>query len=200
LKAVLAIDTAGDHCAVGLFGGENRLAGRSEPMRRGHAERLMPLVAETLAEAGIAARALSTIIVCTGPGGFAGARIGVSAARGLALATGVRAVGVSWLEALGLGATGRVLVRAPHAGGFAIQRFADGAATTPPRLVAADDPDAAPADGERLAAPDRFEAGGLGLLVSAARRLGLDQPRPAPLYLRPPDAAPPSTPPPELIP
>jgi tRNA threonylcarbamoyl adenosine modification protein YeaZ len=86
---LLALDTAGPDCSVALAradaGTAAILARRSERIVRGHAERLMPMVDEVLAEAGAAYFDLSRIVVTTGPGSFTGVRVGVAAARALAL-------------------------------------------------------------------------------------------------------------------
>ncbi|HSG94508.1 MAG TPA: tRNA (adenosine(37)-N6)-threonylcarbamoyltransferase complex dimerization subunit type 1 TsaB [Afifellaceae bacterium] len=100
---ILALDTAGENCAVVLATGGNGLsvhARRVEPVGRGHAERLMPMIGEVLGEAGMTYASLERIAVTIGPGSFTGTRIGVAAARGLALALGIPAVGVSVLDAL----------------------------------------------------------------------------------------------------
>ena len=55
-------------------------------MKRGHAEALMPLIARVMKASGIAFAALDRIAVTTGPGSFTGLRVGLSAARGIALA------------------------------------------------------------------------------------------------------------------
>ena len=70
------------------------------PMSRGHAEALMPLIARVmdLAEAEFAG--LDRIAVTTGPGSFTGLRVGISAARGIALASGKPAVGLTTLDRL----------------------------------------------------------------------------------------------------
>jgi tRNA threonylcarbamoyl adenosine modification protein YeaZ len=86
--------------ARGEAGGATILARRSERIVRGHAERLMPMVDEVLAEAGSAYADLERIAVTTGPGSFTGVRVGVAAARALALALEIPAVGVGVLEAL----------------------------------------------------------------------------------------------------
>ena len=69
-------------------------------MRRGHAEALLPMVDAVMAEAGIAYGALDLIATTVGPGAFTGLRVGLAAARGLALAGGLPIVGVTTLEAL----------------------------------------------------------------------------------------------------
>ncbi len=100
----LGFDTSAAHCAAAVVSGDRVLARRFEPMARGQAERLMVLLEETLAEAGVAWPGLSGIGVGVGPGNFTGIRISVAAARGLALALGVPAVGVTVSEAAALGA------------------------------------------------------------------------------------------------
>lgn len=73
---------------------------RSVPMTRGHAEALMPLIAAVVAEAQMEFADLDRIAVTTGPGSFTGLRVGVAAARGIALAAGKPAVGLTTLAAL----------------------------------------------------------------------------------------------------
>jgi tRNA threonylcarbamoyladenosine biosynthesis protein TsaB len=98
---VLAIDTALAACSVAVFDTEaNRiLAQQSLPMTRGHAEALIPLVERVLAEADTAFSAIDRVTVTTGPGSFTGLRVGIAAARGIALATEKPAVGVTTLAA-----------------------------------------------------------------------------------------------------
>jgi tRNA threonylcarbamoyl adenosine modification protein YeaZ len=67
---------------------------------RGHADFLMPIIETALHKAGLRYKELERVAVTTGPGSFTGVRVGVAAARGLALALGVEAVGISSLEAL----------------------------------------------------------------------------------------------------
>src|ERR1700760_3882118 len=94
---ILAIDTALDACAAAVLDtGANRLiAVESQTMKRGHAEALMPLIARVMREAAIAFAALDRIAVTTGPGSFTGLRVGLSAARGIALAAGKPVVSVN---------------------------------------------------------------------------------------------------------
>jgi len=98
---VLAIDTALAACSAAVLDTEQAtlLASASLPMARGHAEALMPLVERVMAAAGIGFAALDRIAVTTGPGSFTGVRVGVSAARGLALAADKPALGLTTLSA-----------------------------------------------------------------------------------------------------
>jgi tRNA threonylcarbamoyl adenosine modification protein YeaZ len=100
---LLAIDTAGPDCAVALARPEAAggvVARASERIGRGHAERLMPMIEETLAGAKAVFADLDRIAVTIGPGSFTGVRVGIAAARGLALALDIPVVGVNTLEAL----------------------------------------------------------------------------------------------------
>jgi tRNA threonylcarbamoyladenosine biosynthesis protein TsaB len=98
---ILAIDTALDACAAAVLDIDaGRLIAReSQAMKRGHAEALMPLIARVIKAAGIAFAALDRIAVTTGPGSFTGLRVGLSAARGIALAADKPVVGVTTLTA-----------------------------------------------------------------------------------------------------
>ncbi len=98
---ILAIDTALDACAAGVLdtGAGKLLAQESQAMKRGHAEALMPLIARVIKQSGLAFAALDRIAVTTGPGSFTGLRVGLSAARGIALAADKPVVGVTTLTA-----------------------------------------------------------------------------------------------------
>lgn len=97
---VLALDTCLGACSAALRDGRRTLAARHEVMRKGHAERIVPMVQEVMAEAGLAWRELDLLAVTTGPGSFTGVRVGLAAARGLALAAGRPLAGVTVMEAL----------------------------------------------------------------------------------------------------
>lgn len=91
---ILAFDTCLGACSAAILIGEQaiasrRLVWRHERMTTGHAERLMPMIDEVLREAGRTVGSLDAIAVTEGPGTFTGIRVGVAAARGLALATGL---------------------------------------------------------------------------------------------------------------
>ena len=96
--SLLVIDTCLGACQVGLFEDGERLAGCSEPMERGHQERLAPMAAEVMA--GAAFSDIEKIVVTIGPGSFTGLRVGLAFAKGLQLATGAPLAGVGTLEAL----------------------------------------------------------------------------------------------------
>jgi tRNA threonylcarbamoyladenosine biosynthesis protein TsaB len=98
---ILAIDTALDACAAAVLDTEaGRLIAReSLPMKRGHAEALMPLIARVMDDCAVGFAALDRIAVTTGPGSFTGLRVGLSAARGIALAAGKPVVGLTTLTA-----------------------------------------------------------------------------------------------------
>src|SRR6195256_3595486 len=98
---ILAIDTALDACSAGVLDTDagKLIALESQPMKRGHAEALMPLIARVIKAAGIAVAALDRIAVTAGPGSFTGLRVGLSAARGIALAADKPVVGVTTLTA-----------------------------------------------------------------------------------------------------
>ncbi len=98
---VLAIDTALAACSAAVLDttGGGILASESLAMTRGHAEALIPLLARLMQRAGMAFTDLDRIAVTTGPGSFTGLRVGISAARGIALAAGIPAVGLSTLQA-----------------------------------------------------------------------------------------------------
>ena len=98
---ILAIDTALDACAAAVVDTRNAkvIAQESQPMKRGHAEALMPLIARVMKEAGTGFDALGRIAATTGPGSFTGLRVGLSAARGIGLAAAKPVVGVTTLTA-----------------------------------------------------------------------------------------------------
>ena len=98
---VLAIDTALAACSAAVLdtGDGGIVASESVPMTRGHAEALMPLLVQLMQGAGMDFRDIDRVVVTTGPGSFTGLRVGISAARGIALAAGKPAVGLSTLAA-----------------------------------------------------------------------------------------------------
>ncbi|MGC2781794.1 MAG: tRNA (adenosine(37)-N6)-threonylcarbamoyltransferase complex dimerization subunit type 1 TsaB, partial [Bradyrhizobium sp.] len=98
---ILAIDTALDHCAAAVLDTDSAAMRAQETLRmqRGHAEALMPLIARVMRQSGAGFHELDRIAVTTGPGSFTGLRVGLSAARGIALAAHKPVVGVTTLSA-----------------------------------------------------------------------------------------------------
>lgn len=190
---ILAFDTSAAHCAAALLSGDRILASKREEMTRGQAERLMPLLEECLREADLAWADLTAIGVGIGPGNFTGIRIAVSAARGLALALDIPAVGVDGFDARekpgivpGVPAPReQTYVRLPGQQARLILRSdAEEQAQAHELTLLAE---ASPADlAERIA------------LLAAQRYQTVTEP-PAPLYLRAADAAPSSDVPPSLL-
>lgn len=109
------------------------LASRVEPMTRGHQERLAPLVAEVMAEAGVAFDRLDRVGVTIGPGSFTGLRVGLAFAKGLGAALSIPVVGVGVLEALAQPLSGTVFaVLDAKRDQVYLQAFADGVAVSAP--------------------------------------------------------------------
>lgn len=126
---VLALDTATAGCSVAACDGEAVLAQRCEAMRTGQAERIVPMLADVTAEAGWSFADPQLVAVTLGPGSFTGIRAGLAAARALALAAGLPAIGVSTLEAMAAtvpAGRGVVCVVAGRQGSVFAQRFPGG--------------------------------------------------------------------------
>ncbi|WP_420142680.1 tRNA (adenosine(37)-N6)-threonylcarbamoyltransferase complex dimerization subunit type 1 TsaB [Sphingomonas sp.] len=205
----LVIETATAACSAALLDGARVRAARHEVVGRGHAERLVPMIGEVLAEAGLA-RA-DTILVDCGPGSFTGIRVGLAAARALGLAWGVPVAGYSALALIAaqLGedaadereAQVGVAIPGGH-GELFVQRFARRpvlAALTPVRSL--------PPAEAAAAVPDALVLGAGAAALIAARGQGeardslpdaaqawrlppaLATLAPSPLYGRAPDAA-----------
>ncbi|MEZ5796092.1 MAG: tRNA (adenosine(37)-N6)-threonylcarbamoyltransferase complex dimerization subunit type 1 TsaB [Paracoccaceae bacterium] len=196
---VLAFDTSAAHCAAALLLPDGRCLGRDEPMQKGQAERLVPMLEELLAEAGIGWPELGRIAVGIGPGNFTGVRIAVATARGLALALGIPAVGVTRLEALAHGLPRPLRVVEDARQGLAyVQDFPGGAARLAPLAGLAGFAGAVTGS---AAGPDGLPPA--GPIAGAIARIGRDRvpgAAPAPYYLKGADAAPPSDPPPVILP
>ena len=100
---VLAFDSATSACSAAIWCDGEIQARRFESMERGQSETLMPMVVEVLKEAGLTFADIDFIAVTIGPGAFTGVRIGLAAARGMALAGGLPVIGVTTFEAVAHG-------------------------------------------------------------------------------------------------
>jgi tRNA threonylcarbamoyl adenosine modification protein YeaZ len=188
VTTILAFDTSAVHCAAVLLRAGHPAALHVRQMATGQAEALLPLIATTLADAGATFDDLDAIAVGTGPGNFTGIRIAVSAARGLALALSRPAIGVTAFEALAHPLPRPCTVSLPAPRGMIHRQTFTAEGALPPETLpgTADQPDAATLV--------------TAIAAIAAQRLGTPQPRPAPFYLRGPDAAPPRDPAPRILP
>jgi tRNA threonylcarbamoyladenosine biosynthesis protein TsaB len=97
---ILAVETALGACSAAVISDRRVLAQEHEPMLRGHAEALAPMVQRVMKHAGMEFRCLQRVAVTTGPGTFTGQRVGLAFARSLALALRIPAVGISTLETM----------------------------------------------------------------------------------------------------
>ena len=202
---LLAIDTCLPACSVAVLEGVRVLAAASEPMERGHQERLAPLTAEVMREAGVAFADLRRIGVTVGPGSFTGLRVGLAFAKGLGLALGREVVGVGTLHALAASAAESGLVAAAidaRREQLYLQAFRDGVPLGEPEALTLADAAArlrafGPApllagSGAALLRPLLPGAGvweGLTPDPAVVGRLaGAGAAEPRPLYLRAPDA------------
>ena len=216
MVTTLGIDSTGAACSAAIWRGEHVAARRFAAMERGQAEALMPMVAAVLDEAALAIDALDLIAVTVGPGAFTGVRIGIAAARGLSLASGVPALGVSSFVAAAAQAPveerrGRPLLLAldSRRAEFFVAMFGtDDTPLMPGALLSADEiaarlpaeplllaGDAAAALAAALKGTDlalaksagAIDAADVARLAARAWRPGMRPPPPEPLYLRAPD-------------
>jgi len=104
-RHLLALETATSVCSVAVFSDQQCRALLTLDRPRQHAERLVPMVEQALAYAELSVGAVDAVAVSAGPGSYTGLRIGVSTAKGLALAADAALVGVSSLAALAEHAT-----------------------------------------------------------------------------------------------
>lgn len=188
---ILGFDTSTSACRVAVLRGDQLLAAHSEDMTRGQAERLMVLCQEVLAECELHTSDLSAVGVGIGPGNFTGIRISVAAARGLALGLGIPAIGVSAFEALRFGIQGPCACAVDaRRGQIYLQTFDDKGASKEPMLCTTDTLPSfeGPLIGQGDQDPHYPQA--VSICHIAGTKLRSHKPRPAPLYIRPADAAP----------
>ena len=207
--ALLVIDTCLAACQVALFDDGRMILGLSEPMERGHQERLAPMAAEVMAGADASFSDITRIAVTLGPGSFTGLRVGLAFAKGLHLATGAPLVGIGTLAALAASTGSRSLTAGAidaRRGMVYLQGFRSGDALGAPDILPITEAASRLAamspgrwrvigpgadlltgvnntDTVNLAAPDLLA---LGELAAAAR----PDDAVSPLYLRAPDARP----------
>lgn len=195
---ILAIDTSTAACSVALFDGEGACAARKDELiGRGHAERLVPMIAEVVGE-----HKPSSILVGTGPGSFTGIRVGIAAAHGLAIGWQASLDGLSSLALLAASVTGESDVAAAMLGGHGelfVQQFGPGLEPSSGLLNLPPEAAADKVSADRVVGPGArslVEARGRGEAIeawpSAANALllpaALRTLPPFPVYARAPDA------------
>lgn len=218
---VLVIDTALGACTAAVFEDDRALATRSETMTRGHQERLGGMVRDVVAEAGGGFAAVDRIGVTVGPGSFTGLRVGIAFALGLGAALDRPVVGISTLAALAWSADGGEGPTAAaidaRRGQVYLQTFREGEALIAPQALSiaamrerlAEDASCSwrlAGGGMPLAIPESMKPGpappgGMadlivnptpGALAALTIRTDPATAPPRPLYLRAPDATPPT--------
>jgi len=207
MATLLIFDTTGAACSAAVWSAGTVAAARHQAMTRGQSETLLPMIGTTLDAAGLSYDRLDAIAVTTGPGTFTGIRIGLSAARGLALALEIPAFGLSSFEALAVRAqAGCVLAINTRRHDYYCQTFDPGRfvgrdpailpATVLLERVAklntglvTDDPDLAKEVGDAAVAaepPDAAQFAGLAATRFAERSDGAPYPPLRPYYMRAP--------------
>ena len=157
---LLAFDTSSAACTAALFDGGVCVAQRDELIGRGHSERLVPMIAELLDGARP-----TRILVGVGPGSFAGIRVAIAAAHGLAIGWNAELEGMSSLALLAAGASGEGEVAAAVIGGHGelfVQQF-DAATAEPTSELR----NLVPAEAARFASADLVVGSGAQQLVDA---------------------------------
>jgi tRNA threonylcarbamoyl adenosine modification protein YeaZ len=203
---VLALDTATSTLVAGLANwseheGTEVLAERAVPSGNRHAELLTPAIEGVLADAGMTMAGVDAVVTGLGPGPFTGLRVGVVTAAALADARGLPVIGVCSLDAIGSGAR-TVVTDARRKEIYWATYDADGARRTGPSVdKPADVTLPEPVVGDPAFAADRLARPVVAAEVTTAGLLRAARPQLAdpssagpliPLYLRRPDATPPT--------
>ena len=191
---ILVLDSCGPSCGVCVWQDGTIRAEKTEKMERGQDARLMPMVVETLAQAGITFQSLDRIAVTRGPGSFTGVRVGLAAARGIGLASNKPVIGIdrfSIYRALNPAGNLLAIIASKRAELFC-QYFPAATAPHPPCMMTPQEIDAfLAAHSDIVRKGDAVEPDQNILSACAALAAKADAQDPAyearPLYLRAPD-------------
>jgi tRNA threonylcarbamoyl adenosine modification protein YeaZ len=174
---ILVLDTALGATSVSVvdFPAATEVAGETEPMQRGHAEALIPMVDRVMGRVEGGFSSIDRIATTVGPGSFTGLRVALAAARSFALALGIPVVGVSTLAAYAaplLAAGGRSIVAAAidarHGAVFFESFWLDGRKALGPLVLGVDEAVTALSAGKA-----RVTGTGAAALAAAAAARGL---------------------------
>lgn len=194
---VIAVDCALDACQVAVLRGD-ALSVCSEAMRKGHAERIAGMARDAMAQAGLGFEGIDRIAVTVGPGSFAGVRVGLAFARGLAVALEKPCLGFSTLElfARGEGDSGLRAGAIPAPEAVFLGVWQDGGMIHPPARLSLEEararlPVGCAVFGPGAASLGHESADVVPSVAALARLAAVADPAhraPDPLYLRPPYA------------
>ena len=184
-QTVLAFDTSAAHCAAALLCNGAILGSTFEAMQKGQAEALVPLIQTLLAETQTSLHKIGRIGVGLGPGNFTGIRISISLARGLGLSLDCPVIGVDSFEASIEGKTKETLIARPATRDQFYTRSSANLQATP-QMSDAPTLATSPIPVLYRPKPDLLVA---NMARIAARRDVKTVMPPAPLYVKPADAA-----------
>lgn len=194
-QTVLAFDTSAAHCAAALLCNGAILGSTFEAMQKGQAEALVPLIQTLLAETQTSLHKIGRIGVGLGPGNFTGIRISISLARGLGLSLDCPVIGVDSFEASIEGKTKETLIAIPATRDQFYTRSSANLQATP-QMSDAPTLATSPIPVLYRPKPDLMVA---NMARIAARRDVKTVMPPAPLYVKPADAAPRRDPGPKIL-
>ena len=194
-QTVLAFDTSAAHCAAALLCNGAILGSTFETMQKGQAEALVPLIQTLLAETQTNLHKIGRIGVGLGPGNFTGIRISISLARGLGLSLGCPVIGVDSFEASIEEKTKETLIAIPATGDQFYTRSSANLQAAP-EMSNAPTLATSPIPVLYRPKPDLLVA---NIARIAARKDVKTATPPAPLYVKPADAAPSRDPGPKIL-
>ena len=199
-KHLLAINTVTGSCSVAISKGVMLLTHKKVVAEKGYSEIMIPLIESALYEVGLKINQLDGFLVCTGPGNYTSLRIAASTARGLSLACGRPACGISLFELLTEGMDQKlVLIKGPQEKIY-LQQFSNGISVAPPKLMTLDEIQTtqeffnfntvgyrAKIVGELINSKETLELNDISFekfVALGLTKLNSNSPRPAPIYIR----------------